>query len=537
MSFLGNAINKEKIKIRLIYIFVLSIVIVTSIINLKSGDIEYFDSDATWHTMLTIQAYKETPITEHKFLPIVSLGKDSDKHISWGATVVGENGNYYYTSFSPAGYFLPYIFIQIFNLPVAEESLYIFNSILLIISTLIMLTLILDIFKESKWKYLLGFLTSCIFVFQPEIMHGMGLVYWHQSVMQVTLLLQIYFYYIYRNYNSKKAKTFFYIMCVINPYIEWTGYVANIGFALAECINKRKNLKKALFAAINIGILTMLSFSLFVIHYISVVNVKLFLVALKNRFLARNFATSTSIISLIKGYGRSLYYTCFLLVVIGFMVIFVKKEKLCEKSYLLNHKWLILVTIFPVIENLIMKQHAVSYSYDRMKIIFIICLVFSDILHILLESFSNYFIKSIVLILTIISCLGNLYIYNTSQWYIWEAPYMEQNRIIANYLNERYPEAIYGTTNNSVRGYINLVLHRGVYEWKDIDTLLSIAQREGKREVVVIKQDDNYNTGIKHVPNATAGLTNWQAIVYDSKEMKCNEIVRTNRENMIILED
>ena len=96
----------------------------------------YLNADATWHTLLTIQAYDETPVSSHLFLPIVSLGEDLDKNIPWGATVSDSKGNYYYTSFSPAAYFAPWLFFKTFRLAVCEKSLYIFNTLLLSISAL-----------------------------------------------------------------------------------------------------------------------------------------------------------------------------------------------------------------------------------------------------------------------------------------------------------------------------------------------------------------------------------------------------------------
>ena len=56
-----------------------------SIIKFRGGEINYLDSDATWHTLLTMQAYDETPISQHKFLPIVSLGGVDNKGDFMGA--------------------------------------------------------------------------------------------------------------------------------------------------------------------------------------------------------------------------------------------------------------------------------------------------------------------------------------------------------------------------------------------------------------------------------------------------------------------
>ena len=93
-------------------------------------NINFTNADATYHTLLTMQAYDETDASIHHYLPIVTLGKNSDKHIPWGATIPDKYGNYYYTSFSPFGFFLPYLFCKLFSLPIEFTSLYVFNSIL-----------------------------------------------------------------------------------------------------------------------------------------------------------------------------------------------------------------------------------------------------------------------------------------------------------------------------------------------------------------------------------------------------------------------
>lgn len=84
--------------------------VLVSIVKYRDGEIDYLNSDATWHTLLTVSAYEETPVRDHLFLPIVSFGKEDDKNIPWGSTIPDDKGNYYYTSFSPAGYFAPWFF-------------------------------------------------------------------------------------------------------------------------------------------------------------------------------------------------------------------------------------------------------------------------------------------------------------------------------------------------------------------------------------------------------------------------------------------
>ena len=84
---------------------------VLSLCRSPGGDINYYNSDATWHVLMTLQAYEETPASVHKFLPIISMGEEMDKGITWGATIPDGAGNYYYTSFSAAEFVLPCFFI------------------------------------------------------------------------------------------------------------------------------------------------------------------------------------------------------------------------------------------------------------------------------------------------------------------------------------------------------------------------------------------------------------------------------------------
>ena len=144
---LKNRINKacrgmvcvggKKSLLTFITIGILCLTVLSSVIRYekyKNKDIDYINSDATWHVLLTVECYNQTPIDDHIFLPIVSLGKPSDKWISWGATVPDKKGNYYYTSFSPAGYVAPWAFFKLFNLETKESNLFIFSSVIYCLS-------------------------------------------------------------------------------------------------------------------------------------------------------------------------------------------------------------------------------------------------------------------------------------------------------------------------------------------------------------------------------------------------------------------
>lgn len=484
---IGDSIRQEKNFI-LLQIAAVLLVVSVSGFKYKSGEINYYNSDATWHTLLTIESYNETPISEHLFLPIVSLGDTDDKYIPWGATVLGNDGNYYYTSFSPAGYFLPWLFMKIFGLSVTEQGLYVFNTVLFILSTVLWTWFVYIVFKKKKCvpAIVISMIGMFTYIFSSEIFHGMGMVYWHQSLMQVTLLIQIIAYYNTLEYGGKSAKAIFYLMALVNPYIEWTGYVANVGFALTEMIvYKKRGLGKACI----IGVVTAASFVIFSVHYLLRINVHTFFEALKFRFMARNVATDVSLTDVFGGYFKSFMYLWLLLLCL--MIWNIVKNKRIE----IEHGILLLVLVFPVLENVIMKEHAITYTYDRMKFIFFLSFLICELSYGLLKSALHDKINIIVGVLagTIIVCGLNLKVYKENSSYVWEIDYRKDNQIIADYINENYSNSVLAINGWGIRGYMNLLFGRGIYEGLAPEQLKQIAVSRGKQYAITIHFADEWS--------------------------------------------
>lgn len=483
-----NALALRKGGRRLICLLLFTIIFVmaAAILKYRKGEINYYNSDAAWHTLLTVEAYRETPVSEHLFLPIVSLGSQDDKWIPWGATIPDERGNFYYTSFSPAGYFLPWLFMKIFGLPVTEESLYLFNSVLFAVSALLWVWFISMIYEESRAVTAIALTALFTYVLSPELLHGMGVAYWHQSVMQVTLLLQIIAWFGYKEKGLKAAKIIFYGMALLNPYIEWTGYVANVGFAIAELFGGGKGQwKKAFGKAATLGVITAASFGLFAGHYLLRVDRGTFLDALQSRFMARNVTTDTTLAEVLKGYIQSFgfWWTVLLLLIIGNIVM--------KRKIVLRHGLLMFVMTFPLLENVLMKQHAVEYTYDRMKGIFILSFLICELSCSLIKDGKRKLTAAGLLVLTAAAGLLNFQSYRNSSGYIWEAGYRADNEKIAAFINQEYPDCVLAMEDHAVRGYMNLLFGRGIYEFTPADSAKEIAAEKGKRYAVILNVEDS----------------------------------------------
>lgn len=156
----------------------------------KNQNQNYLNSDATYHTLLTIKALNNNPIKTSKFLPIITLSPE-DRNIPWGATVPDKNGNYYYTSFMPIQFVAPYLWFKTTNLKINETNLYYFNSMIGFICLLLSNIFFIKIFKKKLPLYFIILSTSFFYIFSPELMHMSGLVYWGQSLFQLVILIQL----------------------------------------------------------------------------------------------------------------------------------------------------------------------------------------------------------------------------------------------------------------------------------------------------------------------------------------------------------
>lgn len=483
-------------------VLVLAAILLTSLISLlkyRDGEINYDNSDATWHMLLTIEAYDETPAADHLFLPIVSLGDADDKGISWGSAIPDRKGNYYYTSFSPAGFFLPWLFFKVLHLPVAQRSLYIFNSFLFAISAALWAVFISEVYRDDRNGRLLSIIALLTYVISPELLHGMGITYWHQSIMQVTLILQLFAYRRMTVRGSGAAKLAFYLMALLNPYIEWTGYVANVGFALAELFRGwRSERKVALARCLLLGCLTAASFGLFSLHYMLVVSPRAFLRELRNRFFARNFAASESLVSLFVGYLRSF---CFLWALLLLLLLWLVVR---DRKIRMRQGLLLFLVCFPLLENLLMKQHAVSYSYDRMKMIFPLSLLICEMARVLLAREEGRKWRTLALLaLVILADALNLNAYIGNEAYIWDIGYGTSNAQLAEYIEQEYADSVLACEGVPVRGYMNLLFRRGIYEWTPPETTKEIAAAKEKRYAVTINVESIEECNMYQLGGAT----------------------------------
>jgi len=440
--------------------------------------------EASYHVLLTVKALDESPARNHLFLPSVSLGNEADKQIPWGATVPTKTGDYIYTSFNFPGFVAPYLWFKSFGIEQSITNLAYFNILLGAISSLTLLILCYALLRASGYSESISsfaaLLACAVSIFSREALLSQGLTYWAQSLYQVILGMTLL--YLYKFLGARKKSAAFYALVVLTFFgalTEWSGYVLNAGLVLLLWIGCRGN-KESRRLAVWIFAATALAALATVAHFSAAVGFSPALDAILGRFLARSTGAG-SITGLVQGYGLS--YGLFLLLVVGIAAVsgFTKKAATEPSDRVLL---VFLAACIPLIENLVMLQHATEYTFDRLKFIFPAALIFAF-------CFARSKLAGRVFILAalIAASIQGYKSYRTdlANYSAWAAIDKSNHAFAEKIKASAASTCAVFVSSIGVRGYANLLFNHGVYEYmtpQDADVLL---QRRKGCELVYIE--------------------------------------------------
>ncbi|MGQ0286873.1 hypothetical protein ACT2CV_06685 [Pasteurellaceae bacterium 22721_9_1] len=237
--------------------------------------------EATYHTLLTVQALQKNTADHHYFLPTVSLGKERDKHIAWGATVPTEKGDYIYTSFTSPGFLAPYAIFSFFSIEPTEKNLAYLNFAIgafvsVVLYLLLFRSLIVLGYKNSQ--AIGGAIIGCIIsIFSKEVLQSHGVIYWVHSFYQLIFILGLYFLFLYLTASDDKKSSIYEKLLIvfvgIGALTEWTGYIFSLGLILLFWFGKALNCENRKLA-IKLLITTLMAGFLTIAHYSFAVGVE-----------------------------------------------------------------------------------------------------------------------------------------------------------------------------------------------------------------------------------------------------------------------
>lgn len=483
------------LKIKLIIVFVCFLVfILSAILRSPLMNENFINSDASYHVLLTMTAFKNLDFKEHFFLPLVTINQQS-LDIPWGATLASKNGAFFYTSFSSIGFLVPYLIFELLNFDINLLNLFLFNTFLMILSLILLIKLMFNLLQinNSKFNFTIIFIVFFTFLFSPEVMHSLGISYWHHSLFLPLFLTQTLVY--FHSKKEPKFLIFFFLLAVVNPIIEWAGFFSNLGFLLAYFISatktKENRVQTTTYFSLKLILTTLLSIVIYFVHFNFKIEFVDFVLTMFSRLDARssiNLISTYSILFL--NYLRSFGAVMVLIVVLSAVVLKLKVLGSLLVKIKTHSEILIILTVLNM-ENVFLNVHAIDYSFARLKLILLLMFIVVILLLAIEESLHSKFIRISFMGFVLFSSIVSMQYYMGGGHYRWEADYLESNRVIATQLRYVYSEtnSIMIHENLATRGYSNLLFNRGIYEYISIDEAIFLAQNQDKRFVIILKAD------------------------------------------------
>lgn len=423
--------------------------------------------EASYHVLITLNALSESDVTHHWYLPTISLGEEKDKHIAWGATIPTRTGDYVYTSFTPYGFLAPYFALKVSGQNISLESLAFFNFVLGSVITLLLFTFLFKVLRFNglnAWSAVSGALMGCVIgIFSREALLSHGVIYWVQSFYQLILLSSLFVLFKYCSVTDIQSRQrYAWALCALaffGALTEWTGYFFNFGLFCILWVNtlriegSRWLSKKICIATILAGVITIL-------HYSLAAGLLPTLKAFARRFLARS-AGAGSLSDLLHAYVLSYGYFIAAMLITAAGLIWLKKSQSTSNRALSITLVVLIAASVPLLENLIMLQHATQFSFDRLKFIFPAALLIGLSL-LYFRTKGRTVLAGLITLAAIQGCMT--YKKDINNYAAW--PQIdEQNKQLASLVEQELNvKCAVLSTDMSVRGYANLLFHRGIYE-------------------------------------------------------------------------
>lgn len=438
------------------------------------------DLEASYHVLWTMHALDETPVGAHLLLPTVTLDPDPEHPIRWGSTFPTRAGSYIYSSFPPLGFLIPHWALDWRTAPASLAALADFNALLGLVAAIGLGLLcrsaslmVAGTGATNRPSAAMGWgiaaFSASTYLLLRESLQSHGLVYWPHSPSQVVFVFASWLAVRRLAGTAQPWETLpLLILCLLFPMLEWTGYVFNVGLALAIALDGMRSRPAtgirgfvgSAFSAMPLALagVTALAGLIMLGHLIWATGLGETVHILLNRASARSALADVTVIDLLAGYWESAGLLLPLAVAASGTIAVLRPPR--EALRLLG--LIMLVVTFPLLENLVMLQHAIWFSFDRMKLAVPLLVLLTSALALM----------PVRLAVPLAACLFALTAgSNIAHFRALERPYDAWPAITAAndaLIAEARTAAngscrIWGSTD-MVRGYLNLAVDADIYE-------------------------------------------------------------------------
>ena len=305
----------------------------------------------TAHTLITLNIWKTEGITQHKFNPIYTFPNPNDRYIKCPISGVADSkGNYYYVSYPPFAFILPYIVFKVTHIPINPISLQLFNIALHLGCLLFLYFLIKSFYQNTKNGAYAALSGALVYLFAPINLWYHSNVYFADILVQLFFLSTLYFYYKYLATHRREHSIGLYISIFLMVYTEWLGVLlVAVLFFHSAFFNKRK-VMPMMIAAVSLAAL-----GLVVLQYSLISGFEDFINTLLSRYSDRrgiqgvhSILTPEAHLHLVRLYLHH-YYPYFVLLFSGFIAAFYLKKQANELFIHRREVSLLLLAGIPVL--------------------------------------------------------------------------------------------------------------------------------------------------------------------------------------------
>ena len=345
----------KKTIITILSVFLLSVIIRIPNLNRPLSKHHEFN---TAFFLIPMEIWYQTSGFDYNFSPVLNYQNKADKGIN---NFLGEdtekNGNYYYLSFGPGAYLFPYIFLSAFGVP-SIIGLQIFSLFIHLLCALILIKIAHWFLEKNQLETKYSVWIGVVYLFLPITLwfHGNG--YTHHSLV---VLFYLGAFYSYLKLEESKVlgiyHIYLFIFLFLGIYTEWITCFLAFVFLIFSLFIKKYSLVIICLSVV------LLSVSLIVYQYSSLIGFEKYLDYLNERFLVRNNLRTNGITYfsfLIKmGYWYLVAFGCFIFIFIYLLIISLRNRKLFFKKY-----FLAVFSLPIVMHHLIFPEFTFSHDYS-----------------------------------------------------------------------------------------------------------------------------------------------------------------------------
>jgi hypothetical protein len=428
--------------------------------------------EAPYHVLLTMRALGASSASEHYFLPTVTLGSENDRAIPWGATLATSRGQQIYTSFPPAGFVVPYAILLVLGITPSLTSLAYVNAGIGVATAWLLyalLHMLLGSLGLRGWTAVGGAWAGCLVgIFSREALQSTGVAYWSQSLYHPVLLLTIWAF--LNHYRRRDARSLWILalLAFVGPLIEWTAYATNMGLVVVSLLARIDEKRLTRY----ISWTTISSGGLMLLHFAWALGASTLAQTMRNRFAGRS-AYAGSLVSLLQGYALS--FGAFLLVLL-LLLAFLSLRKRHAAGFETEVEtkdgtrlvaMALGLSAFALTENLLLMQHASSFSFDRFKLAFPISILFIWG-YAALKPLGKVVLACALLAASVHGYRS--YRADLASYAAWASVHASNQELAVVLERSAQPCSLF-SSNLAVRGYTNVLLGRGVWEKQSLPEL------------------------------------------------------------------